>query len=90
MKMEIPLAAKSTSSWLWINGLKNLNCLKLSMCHKTTLASDTSIDFQIDFSIQSIQILQWSHVKEILLKLNLSDHRSILTDLKDTLKRRLD
>ncbi|GKF01220.1 hypothetical protein Tco_0028143 [Tanacetum coccineum] len=26
------------------------------MCHKTTLASDTLIDFQIDFSIQSVRL----------------------------------
>nr|GEV91948.1 hypothetical protein [Tanacetum cinerariifolium] len=40
------------------------------MCHKITLASDTSIDFQIDFSVQSKDsILQARNpVKEILLK----------------------
>ncbi|GKC70303.1 hypothetical protein Tco_1116186 [Tanacetum coccineum] len=54
------------------------------MCHKTTLASDTLIDFQIDFSI-SIERFYTSAgnpIKEILLKLNLPDHRSILTDSK--------
>ncbi|GJS66852.1 hypothetical protein Tco_0681416 [Tanacetum coccineum] len=65
------------------------------MCHKTTLASDMSIDFQIDFLYQSFDesntyVLErfnttaGNPVKKILLKLNLSDHRSILTDLKIT------
>ncbi|GKD67382.1 hypothetical protein Tco_1309490, partial [Tanacetum coccineum] len=64
------------------------------MCHKTTLASDTLIDFQINFSISIGEIVtHWftlivfdtlagNPVKNILLKLNLSDHRSILTDSK--------
>ncbi|GJY98075.1 hypothetical protein Tco_0514985 [Tanacetum coccineum] len=76
------------------------------MCHKTTLASDTLIDFQIDFSISIGEIVtHWftlivlsalrrsdnanvlerfytsvgNPIKEILLKLNLPDHR-ILKD----------
>ncbi|GJR54774.1 retrovirus-related pol polyprotein from transposon TNT 1-94 [Tanacetum coccineum] len=58
-----------------------LNALTLSMCHKTTLASDTLIDFQIDFSIsiERFYTLAGNPVKEILLKLNLPDHR-ILKD----------
>ncbi|GJS93731.1 hypothetical protein Tco_0800699, partial [Tanacetum coccineum] len=89
------------------------------MCHNTTLASDTSIDFsnQFFYSIGEI-VTHWfilivlsalrrsgkenmpesdesdtyvlerfdtsarNPIKEILLKLNLPDHRSILTDSK--------
>ncbi|GJZ53231.1 hypothetical protein Tco_0608116 [Tanacetum coccineum] len=53
-----------------------LKWLTLSMCHKITLASDTSIDFQIDFSIsiERVYTLVGNPVKEILLKLNLPDH----------------
>ncbi|GJS61777.1 hypothetical protein Tco_0656561 [Tanacetum coccineum] len=64
------------------------------MCNKTTLASDTSIDFQINFSIPIGEtVTHWftlivlsalrrsaiNPVKEILLKLNLPDH-GILKD----------
>ncbi|GJT75245.1 hypothetical protein Tco_1041970 [Tanacetum coccineum] len=65
-----------------------LKCLTLSICHKTTLASDTSSDFQIDFSISIGEtVTHWFTLivlfytlagnpgKEILLKLNLPDHR---------------
>ncbi|GKF98837.1 hypothetical protein Tco_0297620, partial [Tanacetum coccineum] len=58
------------------------------MSHKTTLASDTSIDFQIDFLYQSYDesntyVLErfntaaGNPIKKILLKLNLSDHRKL-------------
>ncbi|GJT60116.1 hypothetical protein Tco_1003649 [Tanacetum coccineum] len=79
------------------------------MCHKTTLASDTSIDFQINFSYSIGEtVTHWftlimlsalrhsgkerfytsarNPVKDILLKLNLPDHRSILTDSKEYIK----
>ncbi|GJX06838.1 hypothetical protein Tco_0194770 [Tanacetum coccineum] len=75
-----------------------LKCLTLSICHKTTLASDTSSDFQIDFSISIGEtVTHWftlivlfytsagNPVKEILLKLNLPDHR-ILKDGGEVLK----
>ncbi|GJU81175.1 hypothetical protein Tco_1283540 [Tanacetum coccineum] len=79
--------------------LKNFEVLKLSMCHKTTLASDTLIDFQINFHLIGEIVTHWftlivlfnttagNPVKEILLKLNLPDHRSILTDSKIEVKR---
>ncbi|GJR46251.1 hypothetical protein Tco_1314354 [Tanacetum coccineum] len=58
------------------------------MYHKTTLASDTLIDFQIDFSIPIDEtkdsILQVGNpVKEILLKLNLPDHRTLKDGSED-------
>nr|GEV33299.1 copia protein [Tanacetum cinerariifolium] len=65
-----------------------LKGLTLSMCLKTTLANDMSIDFQIEFSI-SIERFYTSAgniMKEILLKLNLPDHMSILTDSKMKVK----
>nr|GEV44228.1 hypothetical protein [Tanacetum cinerariifolium] len=59
--------------------------ITLSMCHKITLASDMLIDFQIKFSISiDKSYLSWNPVKKILLKLNLSDRMSILTDLQVT------
>ncbi|GJU96774.1 ribonuclease H-like domain-containing protein [Tanacetum coccineum] len=87
MKMEILLKPTSNKLMVMDQRLKNFELLKkLSMCHKTTLASDTSIDFQIDFLYQSYDesntyVLErfnttaGNPVKKILLKLNLSDHR---------------
>ncbi|GJW93763.1 integrase, catalytic region, zinc finger, CCHC-type containing protein [Tanacetum coccineum] len=63
--------------------LMNFEMLKLSMCYETTLASDTLIDFQINFPFNRFNTTAGNPVKEILLKLNLPDHRSILTDSKD-------
>ncbi|GJU23203.1 hypothetical protein Tco_1156545 [Tanacetum coccineum] len=91
MKMEILL--ESTSNKLMVG--YELTIADESMCHRNTLASDTSIDFQIKFLFQSYDksntyVLErfnttaGNPVKKILLKLNLSDHRSILTDSKVT------
>ncbi|GKE66227.1 hypothetical protein Tco_1520388 [Tanacetum coccineum] len=88
------------------------------MCHKTTLACEKSIDFQINFHLIGETVTDWfthivlstlrrsanenklstmnlilmclkdsilqagNPVKEILLKLNLLDHRSILMNSK--------
>ncbi|GJU99074.1 hypothetical protein Tco_1328345 [Tanacetum coccineum] len=71
--------------------MKLLKLINTSRCaQNTTLASDTSIDFPINFSIQSFDesntyVLERFYtspgnpIKEILLKLNLPDHR-ILKD----------
>ncbi|GJV78521.1 importin subunit beta-1 [Tanacetum coccineum] len=50
----------------------------LSMCHKTTLASDTSIDFQIDFPIQSVD----PHGFEGYLKIEVKEisHNDLVQD----------
>ncbi|GKE19994.1 hypothetical protein Tco_1431506, partial [Tanacetum coccineum] len=80
--------------------LMNFEMLKLSMCHKTTLPSDVSIDFQINFYLSGEIVTHWfthialsalrrsagNPVKDILLKLNLPDHRSILMDSKIHIK----
>ncbi|GJR50264.1 hypothetical protein Tco_1400785 [Tanacetum coccineum] len=39
--------------------LMNFEMLKLSMCHKTTLASDASIDFQINFYLIGEIVTHW-------------------------------
>ncbi|GJV07177.1 hypothetical protein Tco_1344833 [Tanacetum coccineum] len=58
MTMEI-LLEPTSNKLLVVNELtvddEFLKRLTLSMCHKNTLASDTSIDFQINFSIQSLR-----------------------------------
>ncbi|GKB10516.1 hypothetical protein Tco_0844439 [Tanacetum coccineum] len=44
---------------------------------QNNFASDTPIDFQIDFYINRFNTAAGNHVKKILLKLNLSDHRKL-------------
>nr|GEV59144.1 hypothetical protein [Tanacetum cinerariifolium] len=56
-----------------------LKRLTLSMCHKTTLASDMSIDFQMDFSISIGEtVTQWFTLV-VLSTLRSSDNENMLS-----------
>ncbi|GKB63697.1 hypothetical protein Tco_0919883 [Tanacetum coccineum] len=49
------------------------------MCHKTTLASDTLIDFQIDFSISIGEIVTHWFTLIVLSALRCSDNENMLS-----------
>ncbi|GJR49370.1 hypothetical protein Tco_1399891 [Tanacetum coccineum] len=73
-------------------GIEMEYCLRENRVNKTSKElSQNWMDLPKDIPLDSVEVLRFNttvgnHVKEILLKLNLPDHRSILTDSKIHIK----